>query len=265
MKIGLLGNCQIESYMKLLKVLFPNSEVVLFPIHILKKTEYLKAFKSLKKCDLVLSQPLSSKYECLATNSLKKKFTHLTVIHNLFFRGLHPDFTYLPNRQQSPLGDYNSKLIHDCFKKRRTEQECLDQWETAQISNHDVNRKIWNESFLDLLAREMLVSVPFALEIEYLSKEYPTFHTFNHPVLQTIYYYLKKILLHLEIDFSNIDPDTVEDPLLKNTSLPISSSVCHANNLKYLSRNHIKQPQQLGGKVLTPSQFINLSYKSYQS
>lgn len=262
-KIAFLGNCQVDVYGKLLSTSI-NRLVEVKAIEIWRYTpdDFSLISDSLVDFDLVVSQPLSSFYGPLSTSSIRTSTNNFVLIHNIYFRGYHPDCVYIGpmgKRIKSPVGDYHSKIIYDCWQSNKSASEAA-----SYIHNypHDIIHNTYKESLSELIEREKNIDVPISEIIADYNVGWDMFFTFNHPKIKLLKIYLNRILDFIGLDIEFFD---ITDPLSKHTKWPIYNSVAEALRLPKESL-HLKNfiaPLASGGHSYDILSFCQTCYTSY--
>lgn len=260
-RIAFIGNCQVDIYCKLLKSCNPNLDVFAIEVWRLKPDDFDLASNKLTSCDIIVTQPLSAHYGPLALESLRNTHKHILTIHNIYFKGYHPDCEYLGpmgNRLKSPIGDYHSKVVYQAFEKGLTPEKAVE-----DILGYPAERvqRIFDESTAELRRREIDIDVPVT-DLVLSECGWSYFFTFNHPTLELHSRYLEAIVnaLGLKISFN-----TISDPLLDHTQFPIYPSVVDTLGLPANAREDIVfiSPKSVGGHVFDLPSFCRSCYSSY--
>lgn len=260
-KIAFIGNCQVDTYYKLLKACDPGFDIFAIEVWRLKPDEFELANDKLMSCDLIVTQPLSAHYGPLALENLRATQKPILTIHNIYFRGYHPDCEYMGpagNRLKSPIGDYHSKVVYQAFEKGLNSDKAIE-----GILNYpeDQVRRIFNESADELKRREIDIDVPIA-DLVLSECGWSYFYTFNHPKLELCSRYLKAIIKTLGL---NISFNTIRDPLQDHTHFPIYPGVVDALGLPVITKQDIAftSPKQMGGHIYNLTGFCHSCYASY--
>jgi hypothetical protein len=260
-KIAFIGNCQVDTYCKLLKSCDPGLDVFAIEVWRLKPDEFESAKNRLTGCELVITQPLSDYYGPLSLENLRTNKEHILTIHNIYFRGYHPDCEYLGpagNRLKSPIGDYHSSVTYEAFEKGHSSDKAIE-----GILNYPKDRvkRIFDESLEELKRREIDIDVPVTNLVR-SECGWSYFYTFNHPTLELCSRYLKAIV---EVLGLKLKLNTIADPLLDHTRFPIYPSVVDALGLSINATEDIMftSPKSVGGRIYNLSSFCKACYESY--
>lgn len=265
-KIAFLGNCQVDVYGRLLAASEANNlSVATIEIWRYKPSDFNVIRDRLRQMDIVITQPLSESYTSLSTPTLRSSCNKLLVIHNIYFRGYHPDCVYLGPvgaRLKSPVGDYHSQLIHDYWRAGKPVNEAIRGLLEYDLENV---QSIYNMSSEELLAREANVDIPVSQYVLNAETGYTRFFTFNHPTIELHRLYLQLILNELALD---VCIKTIHDPLLLHTRWPIYPAVYEYLGLhrSTMQDNFVFIPSaSLGNTAFNLDQFCELSYRAYES
>ena len=260
-KVAFIGNCQVDVYRRLINAHESNLDVFSIEVWRLRPSDFELASNKLLDCDLIVTQPLSLYYGPLALENLRGTHKNVLTIHNIYFKGYHPDCEYIGpmgKRIKSPIGDYHSKVTHQAFKKGLSLDKAID--EILNFSTDRV-RSIFDESADELRRREIGIDVPVTnLVLSECGWSY--FFTFNHPTLELHSRYLEAIVkaLGLKLSFN-----TISDPLLDHTHFPIYPSVVEALGLPLNAKEDITftSPKSIGGHIYDLASFCSACYASY--
>lgn len=222
MKLGLLGNCQVDVYRTLLAATRARDlEVHTVEVWRHKPDQFAALAEQLLSCDVLVTQPLSDAYGALSTSTMRTKARQLVVVQNIFFQGYHPDCTYLGPmgaRLKSPVGDYHSECVHAVWQSGGTVADAV-----AAIEHYDPSRvlAIFERSAREFEVREAGVDVKIGSHVLDPQKGHGRLFTFNHPTLELHRLYLDAILRHVGLQLTLAH---CSDPLLLHTRWPIYPS-----------------------------------------
>lgn len=222
LKVVLVGNCQVAEYAKIIKD--SRVEVTVFEVWKYKEKENFDNFYDFEvtRADFVIAQPLSTHYSKLSSEYLKKNIPNLILIHNLFLQTFVPDCAYIGpmgNRFKSLMGTYHSSLIYENWFNSNSVESAVEQimnYSSKAIQETEV------KSREELLQREKNVTIPCSdLLLDYQCS-FNYFHVFNHPTIELLTIYLRRILKEIDVSFSL---QQIKDPLLQYGQFPIYPTV----------------------------------------
>lgn len=205
-KVVVVGNCQARPLSSILEKLNPEIRVTGVAIVHLLKTEQYEEYKDIfSEADLIISQLVFDTYPCefVRTNFLKTTYGDKVIsIVNLFFKGYTPDWFYIripgAGPLRGPMGDYHNQTIFESWKNNLTTSEAAE-----RLRSKKYNLKYLSEiegSLQNLRDREELVDVPITDLIGELYQVKRLFFTFNHPSIELLGEYVKRILVRSGID-----------------------------------------------------------------
>lgn len=260
-KVAFIGNCQVDVYRQLINAHKSSLDVSSIEVWRLRPSDFDLASNKLLDYDLIVTQPLSTYYGPLALENLRATHKNVLTIHNIYFKGYHPDCEYIGpigKRLRSPIGDYHSKVTHQAFEKGLGPDIAID-----QILNFSTDRvrSIFDESADELRRREIGIDVPVTnLVLSELGWNY--FFTFNHPTLALHSRYLQSIAKALGL---KLYLNAISDPLLDHTHFPIYPSVAKALDLPPNLQEGVTftSPKAIGGHSYDLPSFCNACYASY--
>lgn len=260
MKIALVGNCQVGAYSAILRDSGLDLDPVAVEVWKLPKRQYEEQLKAIDACDIILTQPhKADHYGDFRTGLFRERFgrDRVFVYHNLFFTGAIPDCFGLPG-VGGPMGGCHSRVVLDAYLQGRSEAEALENLET--LTGIDCERA-WAGSMQQFRTREKAVDVPFADELETLSRQERCFHTHNHPTGAFAARYLEKILrqtLGQEVRLGDGG-----DPLGAYGSWPVMTVTAESLGLPYQSPRTVL-PAGRSPRVMTLKDMVAEYYAVYQ-
>jgi hypothetical protein len=272
MNLVIIANCQVQPLEKLLKMSPEVDSIISIPIHLIGNTLYensVTAFNELIKRDsnaLIISFPLSTDFKDFETNELRRRFTNVKTINNIFFTGLHPDITYLSDigkRIPSPVGDYHSKIILYSYLQNYPLEKCLSYFcktSYEQMGYFDE----FESSRHELLMREQDVDIKFGEKYLSLVKKNHSMFTFNHPTSFIFHNWAKEISDFIGTSFYSPDPFMEQNYLSSNTWWPVYPEITDSLSCDYKGSYVFKQNDSCGGKFMTLEKMIELSYITYR-
>jgi len=153
---------------------------------------------------------------------LKEKYEgKVTTIVNLFFNGYTPDWMYIriPGKGtlKGPMADYHNKTIVESWRKGLTHSEAGEFLFDVEYNADKYGGSV-RESLFELKSREENADVIISdyISLKMLNKR--LFFTFNHPSLELLQEYCKRILEVLLLE-ANMIKTLNKEPL--NSLVPI--------------------------------------------
>jgi hypothetical protein len=204
-KIVVVGNCQARPIAKILEALNPKIEVTATAIvHLLKQRQFEEYKEYFQEADLIVSQLVNDAYPCkfVRTNFLKAHYgTKVISIVNLFYSGYTPDWFYIripgEGPLRGPMGDYHNRTIFESWQQGESEEtavQLLNDVSFNQRYRFEVQR-----SLKELHEREKVVDVRISDVIHSKMKRQRLFYTFNHPAMNLIESYSRRVLQYADI------------------------------------------------------------------
>jgi hypothetical protein len=261
----LIGNCQVEGLKRHLGVMFPKVEVAAFEVWRMTQEDIQAAGRMLARADVVVAQPLHSpQYGPLRLEALMApgRPFRLMLIHNLHFEGAMPDCTYvgrLGHRIASPISNYHSRIVLQAYLDGVDEVVA----HARLLEGYGIDaRRVWAQQLQELRRREARGLIPFAEEVEVLSKLRRSFHVINHPTGHLLETYAHKIASAL-LGSAPAMPDGVPDLLEAGGAWPTLPWVRAANRLKYEQSYFVAPGTQ--ARRMTLDEFVGRSYEIYRA
>ena len=207
MIITLIGNCQATPLADIIRSVVSEKIIIdVLPVNQLKKEDEYNTVNRIKRSDVIVTQPIQHTYhlDFLRTNNIKNYFQKdIVTIPNLFFRGYTPDLAYITvnkKRVQSPIGDYNHRVIFENWKNKTSlsELESLLTIDDVEARHRECFTTA-SSSLNDLNVRERDLTITIS---EYIKKHWTDkrlFYTFNHPTTHLLSILSKYIINHLNL------------------------------------------------------------------
>jgi hypothetical protein len=219
-KVVVVGNCQARPIATLLEAMSDEIEVTKVAIvHLLKSEQEAEYKPFFEEADYIIAQLVAPNYPCdfVRSDNLKKAYGNKVIsIVNLFFKGYHPDWTYLKTLKKEnlkgPMQDYHNLVIFNGWK---------DNVDISTIKNKLLSLDYYNlhyknsvkESLFELKNREKNADVSICNFIQENLLVEQLFFTFNHPSLILLKEYSKRILFRLNIFPCTIEISIPSEPL----------------------------------------------------
>ena len=271
MKLLVISNCQVQPLVTLLGGLSAFESVNGLPIHLMNTAHFTqpkKTFDDVLAADprtTIISIPLGPEWGDLATSVLRQNYPNVLTINNLYFSGLHPDITYLAERNKrvaSPLGEYHSKLILYAYLSGLSPTQCL-----ALFSEVTFERAGYFDDFdkssNKLLAKEHDVDIKFADHFLSQVREMPMLFTFNHPTAFCTYHWVKHIASYFDVPYPNDWFGFEENHLSSNVWWPIYPAIAAYHRCHFSGSLLFRSERQMGGRFLNLPEFVERSYTIY--
>lgn len=265
MKLMLLGNCQVEVYRHILAGAgIPKLEVHAVEVWRLQRSQYTEVFERASTADVVVTQELSDAYGELATTRLSSCARAVVVIVNVHFDGYLPDCAYvgpMGKRLKSPVGDYHSRVVYEAWHAGLPLDDAISK--VLQYSA-DSALRAFERAHVELERREASADVKICDRLLDPETGSRSMFTFNHPKIELHKIYLARVFKYLGITL----PDTTcTDPLAQHTHWPLYPGVIQAHALRGPHGDELRfvASQSLGGQVFTLGQFVEASYRAYDT
>ncbi|MGR5322975.1 WcbI family polysaccharide biosynthesis putative acetyltransferase [Vibrio sp. DNB22_17_1] len=250
-----IGNCQATPLSNILTSQCEDLSVLkVITAHTYKHDSKVDSLFELS--DYIITQPLSSGFGDISTEALRKKYKEKVVTyHNLFYKGFHQDWTYLPTingqRLSSPIGDYHNQTILDAFVSGKPVNAAISSY--SDPGYNQIYNNIASESLAQLFARENSIDIKFC---DFLEKQIRSntccFHTFNHPKKYLIVEQAKRIADYINIKFRSLkDTGEVLDRVIMRTN-----PIC---------KTHEHVPLMVNGNVVDVPEFARMSFDIYHA
>ena len=219
----------------------------------------------LSEFDIVISQSILNKDWELSTDALRKRAKQIVIYPTCFFKGYHPDLTYLKKKGQTirstPVVDYHSAIVLYSFIKVKSIDECVK----TLISGEWIGTSYWewiDDQFQELYKREKEYDVKAVDFIYENYKKYILFYTFNHPAPLLMLHIAEGIfnLLNINGSFYN-DIKQKTSHFFKSIQWLISDAIIEKLGLNKRGR----EPSfLLNNKPYSPFEFVDLHYRYYE-
>lgn len=272
MKVGIIANCQAMPLAKTLQAIKEVTTVVTLPIHLYGADQFIKAeneFKELMKDPeaIILSYDISAEYGEYQTGILKNKLKNFYTLSNIFFSGLHPDITYVGDRNgrmTSCLGDYHSKIILHSYLIGYSPDDCLLRFCAAEYEKLGYFNA-FAQSANNLSKRDLNIDIAFAEKFLNLLIETPCLYSTNHPTAVVFQEFSVMIASFLGLQTWRYPAELLSNPLASGCWWPVYNEIAETHHLKYRTPMIFRQPEHLGGKQIELESFINMSYQKYKA
>jgi hypothetical protein len=266
-KICVLGNCQAPNIARAVAAIAQE------PVSVCG-LEIMDVFQSapemvqlVKGADFVIPcQTYSKEYDVLSVDTIKNEYKKVTYEYSpIHFTGLHPDILTLGSfgkRIQSPLGDYNSRIILSSYINSLTEAKCVESFRTDTYERAGYFYEFgWSTD--TLLRREealgdggIRIAAWFVDEI----KRAPLLYTVNHPTSRVFVKYAQLVLDAVGLKYRSVPAELVNNSLANDVFWPIDSAFSEKNGVKYSTeavfwRNNVS---------FSLDEFVWRSYRAYQ-
>lgn len=240
MKIILVGNCQVEHLADYMRLAITDESIDVLaakPVYLIEENEVEVLHEMIKRCDLLICQPIGDEYRAnigLGTKYLKSllgKYARSIVIPNLYYDASFPSFGYFKNNingeairasdemwsQNLPWGDYHDFLLFASVLKGLNANDYLE-----LVNKHptwDIEA-IRDASILQMSQRDLACDIKGAEIFDCLE---PTelasaFHSYNHPSNKIMNLLSMKILEIASIDYISTE---IGEEKLVHPKLPI--------------------------------------------
>jgi hypothetical protein len=258
-KIVFLGNCQVSP----LKNLWNNANTGLsadsLNVNLVKsEVDRMNYMEKLENADIVVTQYLSESFQNLSTVNVKSVAKQMLIIPNIFYRGWHPDMTYLGlngKRIKGVTGDYHS-LICVLLSLGKCSGDNLER-DFEGLFDVFMKKKSYSEiSKKSLESRFDSTNLSFAEFEERVGFEVPFMWTFNHPHNRALWELLRQIMKIIGVPFFD-SMNSVVDFTYSNLSKDIVWSPVKSPT-DFLSRRFYSLD---GIKILNHFEFVNQSVR----
>jgi hypothetical protein len=211
--VVILGNCQVAP----LRSLFNNANEGLFAeslnVNLVKNESDRKTYlQKIEAADIVLTQHLSETFHELSTPSIKSIAKMTLVIPNIFYRGWHPDMTYLGGngkRIKGPTGDYHS-LICILLSMRKT-PEVNQGMEFGLLFDCLMSIKNYSELSKKALSNKFdSTDLSFEKFEERVGFEVPFMWTFNHPHNRALWELIRQSMEILDVPIDHHNSSVID-------------------------------------------------------
>ncbi|WP_404711729.1 WcbI family polysaccharide biosynthesis putative acetyltransferase [Sphingomonas sp. MMS24-J13] len=263
MRIGLIGNCQVQTLEAVLGVMLPGS---IFSVLDFSKPEWQDAAKrevfsgQLSECDIVFAHP--NVYSHVSTEELRNLLgKKLALIGNFYFRGYFPDICYIGGigKRLPNLLSYHSIVVVRSYLLGQTPEQCLADFSEKKYSEFGFFED-WKISLEALRGRDATVDYPIADLVEEFAVDRQIFHTVNHPTIDLIAYYLSDVCKKLGLQIPATRLWMTADPLYEYGMPPVFDFLAGHHNLRFRSTQFYKMS---GAQFITADAFIRGSYRQY--
>jgi|LGVF01.2.fsa_nt_gb hypothetical protein len=269
MKILYIGNCQSKPLNTISKMLCEKKGARFFSInHKLLLVNPSKAEEIINNCDLIISQPLSDRFDHYSTKSMKERFgERFIVIPNLFFQGYFPDLTYSGNEGQrnlSPIGDYHSALAIASFKLGVTSDRAVRVYNNQDFWSDPITSNIPNESLKELKVREVECDIKVSDFVEEYYRSRPLFFTVNHPTSILFKCMVERIFDFLGVRYASVDDFFIRNNLIDGPIFAMPEAYKNAVDIEFSQPNYFS-PLAKGGKLHNLNDFFKASHNLYET
>lgn len=263
MRIGLIGNCQVQTLEAVLGVMLPGS---IFSVLDFSKPEWQDEAKrrvfseTLPNCDIVFAHP--NVYSHVSTEELRNLLRgKLALLGNFYFRGYFPDICYIGGigKRLPNLLSYHSIIVVRSYLLGQTPEQCLADFSEEKYSEFGFFED-WKTSLEALRARDATVDYPIANLVEEFAASKQIFYTVNHPTMDLIAYYMRDVCKGLGLPISVARLWMAEDPLYEYGMPPIFDFLANHHNLRFRSTQFYKMG---GAQFISADAFIRGSYRQY--
>jgi hypothetical protein len=178
-KLVLIGNCQVDGLRHHLGAMLPDLDIQAYEVWKMSASDIEEAGRTLASAQMVVAQPLHApQYGPLKADALRSfgQQFRLEFIHNLHFEGAMPDCCYvgrLGSRLTSPVSNYHSRIVLQAFLDGLDEAACHMRLQGGFGTNA---KAVWSAQISELRRRESQGLIPFADEIDALTRQQRTFH-----------------------------------------------------------------------------------------
>lgn len=270
MKIIIIANCQVLPLIKGLSFLTDVKYTLGLPIHLFGTKHFDKpkeSFDELVKEDdfIILTFNNSAQFGEFATTKLKETYKNVITMTNIYFSGLHPDITYIGDRSgriSSSIGDYHSKIIIHSYMTGKSTDDCLALFNGANYKKLGFYSEYANSTSA-LLERDKENNITFGKYFMTLLKERPSLYTVNHPTPYIFQEYLCVIAEYLGIRTQRLPLEMLPNYLANSAWWPVYPEIAEQHSLNYQMPMVFKQPEAMGGKIMSLNEFVAHSYDLY--
>lgn len=265
-KICVLGNCQGPEIAKAIAAMatVPISVCGLEIMDIAHtRNEMIDLIRSADH--IVSCKVYSEEYSDISCEIIREKYKKDVIEFSpIHFTGVHPDMIVLGaygKRVQSPIGDYNSRIILSAFISGMSQLETADLFreETYERSGY-FNEFGWSET--TMIEREEKLGENGVRIAEWFLREVkqtPLLYTVNHPAPTVFGKFAEKILDHVGISRRNAAVNLAGDKLSTDVIWPVEPEVAARHGIAYDTAPLYWK----GGVALTREEFVWRSFKSY--
>jgi hypothetical protein len=306
MKALLIGNCQVAPLKAILNSLSSEANIEFYnctPVHSISREEVNELHGSIRKYDVIFTQPITDNYRDnigVSTSTIADLLSSrqcLFKFPNLHFEGYHPTYGYIRDCSQRLIrGKYLSDLSHDQFKIIELcdyhdvlilsgylhEMHPSDLFEFMSSHQPQCSKKLadWFLSSLSRLRdKEAICNTSMTALIEELVLSglvgQPVFHSFNHPTPLLLGCLAMQLLRLIDV---NLFPTVGLETSLKaqaaygwrdtfaDTKLPVYEFVKTSIFQKsYLNPTFSSGPLKVKGQSLHLPDQIRLYFKFYDA
>ena len=241
MKVILVGNCQVEHIAHFMQQAVVDERVEITaakPVYLIEPEEVSELHNQIKRCDLLICQPVGDEYRSnigLGTKfliNLLPNTSKALVIPNLYYDASFPSFGYFKDSsgeairasdpmwsQKLPWGDYHDFLLFAAVHKGLSPYEFLELVNKSPIWDIEATRKASIENMRD---RDISCGIKGVEVFERLRDEMKlaeSFHSYNHPSNELLIILASAIMRNSEIDA--VDIEIPDKEILLNPKLPI--------------------------------------------
>lgn len=269
LRIGFLGNCQVQSYSFLTPLMVPTAEVISLDYSRPETREdaVRQAFvDQLDDCDHIFAQTAS--FSITNETALRERFgSKVTTIANFYFRGLFPDSCMIGSfgkRLDNPTA-INSVIILDAFLRGESEENAVQSFNRENYSRLGL-LDAWEKSMEEMYRREENnhVDIPGAALMEKACLRYPAFITMNHPSLVMMEEYLEKVFLHAGVIYRCVNAALYDDPLEEHDTTSIDNQTAEIRQLPYRGSGYWRI-NSLGRRFIDRTELVAKFYDTYRN
>ncbi|WP_146202043.1 WcbI family polysaccharide biosynthesis putative acetyltransferase [Teichococcus aestuarii] len=276
-RLTILGNCQ-GAFLQNLAKRFPDQFVVNNTPDMYQQDEsYFVEFKRIiENSDVVISRHFAEglKFTPAITKNLKNVLKEkLIVFPNIYFNGYFPDFFVPYNKLgkaiQGIAGDYHSRTIYDCYKKKMSENEAIN--EIFLLEQKEKYKSSFENSFKLLTEKEKESDIKVSDLIIDRGSGVPRLYTYNHPKNFILYKVFERVLERIGVDIK-IDGDPLQNWALDWKILPIYPYLCKNYNISEEYASYVWKTRVLplgilnekSHRVVEIDEFVASSYEKYR-
>jgi hypothetical protein len=267
MKIAIVGNCQADPLANVFRMAVPGSLVNVFVVQRERTAgELTAALRDIEDADVTFAQPIAGTFGVLSTSSLVERSKRVIQFPNVYYRGLHPDLTYVggaDRRVQGPLGDYHSLVVLHALIAGMTPAECVAEYDRllSRLTNPAL---IASTSKVELAKRCSEINFPGDELADVLMGPSISMLTVNHPTTATMVWLAKACLrsaaVSTGVDWAWLEV-VVDNPLLRSVAWPIAPSAAELHGLPESGKRAFRGSR---GSVYDLSTFVRMSFEAYE-